>query len=701
MDKPFNCEACRRPIRHHGFCLPCNIKKLNATGSSDNSAHITRKKNSCDKCGFQAMYKFYRCQECGALQEETIKLGQETHVLQGKSGITKFPFPSVRSSQTELMKDVRHAVENREHLIADAPTGLGKTIGVIFPALEFAVESKKNVFFLTSRLSQHKMVVETLKLMKDAGNNFTAVDIVGKKHLCSHDVADMDSSIFSSFCSAMVKDKRCSYYKNSKSPETAGDRMHILLHASINGPMGTQEAMQLISGRYCTYEMLMDAAKGADIVVGDYFHVFGMADKLMKRTGKQLSETVIIVDEAHNLSARLRASLSSRLSTRTCELAAREAQQAGESDVRAIIVDIGKAVQNLGKKYLFNENEVFVIKDELIEKISELGDYDKIIESLTRVAEHMLEERKVSFIDRVANFLHAWKGGDYGYARILSRHRIRGKDHIGLEYNCLDPSLISRSIIAESHSTILMSGTLSPMKMHRDLLGMEPGRTAMKSYESPFPKANRKNIIVNGITTRYTERNEKNFLRIADVVACCIHAIKGNCAVFFPSYEIRDKIYKIVYPRITKHTMLEDSTMTKDERDRVKEQMREHAEGGCVLFGVLAGSFSEGIDMPGELLNGVVVVGLPLEKPSLGSKALIDYYEQRFQRGMSYGYIYPAMIKVMQAAGRCIRTENDRGVIVFADERFAWRNYRYVFPRSWDFTVAEAPEKEIVRFFSG
>ena len=608
----------------------------------------------------------------------------------------KFPYATVRAPQAQLMKDVIFAVENKGHLIADAPTGLGKTIGVVFPALEHAVERKKSVVFLTSRLSQHKMVIETLKMMKDAGNTFTAVDIVGKKHLCSHDVADMDSSMFSSFCSAMVKDKRCNYYKNSKNPEMTGDRTGLLLNVSLSGPLGTQEAMQLMSGRYCTYEMLMDAAKGADMVVGDYFHVFG-SDGLMKRTGKQLSDTIIIVDEAHNLSARLRSSLSSRLSTRTCELAAREASEADEAAARDYIIDIGKAIQRIGKNLI---EEIFVTRDELMEMVSEIGNYDKIIETLTRTAEHILEERKISFTDRVAAFLHAWKGDDYGYARILSRHKIRGEDHIGLQYNCLDPSLISKSIIAESHSTILMSGTLSPMEMHRDLLGMDADRTMMKSYESPFPKRNRKNIIVDGITTKYSERNEKNFLRIADVVTRCVHAIRGNAAVFFPSYGIRDKIYEIAAPGIKKHVVLEDSRMTKDERDHVKDDMQQHAANGCVLFGVLAGSFSEGIDLPGELLNGVVIVGLPLEKPSLSSKALIDYYEQRFQRGMAYGYTFPAMIKVMQAAGRCIRSEQDRGVVIFADERFTWRNYRYIFPRSWDFTVSESPEKEVARFFS-
>ena len=244
-----------------------------------------------------------------------------------------------------------------------------------------------------------------------------------------------------------------------------------------------------------------------------------------------------------------------------------------------------------------------------------------------------------------------------------------------------------------------MSGTLSPMEMHRDLLGMEAGRTAMKSYPSPFPENNRKNIIATGITTQYKQRTPETFARIADVVTKSAGAIRGNAAVFFPSYEILNRVYATAKDSIKKHVILERSEMTKEQRDRVKDDMRLHAGSGAVLFGVVGGSFSEGIDLPGELLNGVIIIGLPLERPTLSVQALVDYYQQRFARGREYGYVYPALIKAMQAAGRCIRSESDRGVIVFADERFLWKNYNYVFPKSWKFAVADDPEKEIRAFF--
>src|SRR3989344_860738 len=703
MEKSNACEACGRTITHRGFCLPCNKKRRAEMlhGVRTEIKAEPAKKIICEHCGFNVYYEFSNCPECGEPRTKVMPVSDQdetTDDLTRKTPIPdqlvtfKFPFDVVRPVQQQMVNDVADAVRSGRHLVADAPTGLGKTAAVLHPAVEYAVANGKAVFFLTSRLSQHKAAIETLKLMKNTGNNFKAVDIVGKRHLCSHDVTDMDSGMFNNFCSAMIKDKRCSYYKNAYSNDLITERAGIMRVLSNSIPT-TEESMKIASSRYCTYEMLMDAAKHADVVVGDYFHLFGMHEKFLKRMAKNLSDSIIIVDEAHNLSSRLRNHLSSRISERTCSLAAKEAQNFVEYEAKSIVTDIGKIVLSMSKKKMFNKNEMFVEREEFIDSIAAVGNYDRLIAQLTRVGEKVLEEKKISFVDRIAEFLNMWKREGIGYSRILSR---REKEII-LSFNCLDPSIMSREIVSGSNSTILMSGTLRPMEMHRDLLGLEEERTTMKSYASPFPKENRKNIIVRGITTKYTERTEDNLKRIANMTSLCIRAIRGNVAVFFPSYDMRDKICNNILTN--KHIILEKSEMTKKQRDQVKEDMRAHSEKGAVLFGVMGGSFSEGIDLPGDLLNGVIIIGLPLERPDLSVESLINSYDERFQRGRDYGYNFPAMIKVMQAAGRCIRTEQDRGVIVFADERFLWTNYNKIFPRDWDFTVTDKPDAEVKKFF--
>ena len=687
MEKLLRCEACNRPISHSGFCFPCN-RKRKAFGQTK---IVTRKEIVCKECGFKVSYSFIRCPECNERYDKPV-IEKPLDVFSDNRLVSVFPFPSMRASQKEMMNDVAKAVAAGRHLIADAPTGLGKTVAVLFPSLEYAVANGKNIFFLTSRISQHKAAIETLKMMKDAGNKFSAVDIVGKKHLCSQDVDDMNSSMFNSYCHAMVKHKKCEFYKNSRSEELGGERGRIVRILASSIP-GTEEAMNLASSRYCTYELLMDAARHADVIVGDYFHLFGMKDKFLKRMNKQLQESIIIVDEAHNLSGRLRDYLSSRISLRSCDFAAKEAADFTDGEARSIAKEIGKCLENMGKK-IFNKKETFVLKAEFIDRINEIGSYDGIIEKLTLLGQRVLEEKKISHIDRIAEFLNMWKKDDFGYARILTRD----KDHLVLQFNCMDPSLLSREVVKGSHSTILMSGTLSPMEMHRDLLGLEAGRTDMKSYLSPFPKENRLNIIATGITTKYKERTDENLSKIAHTTMLCINSIRGNTAVFFPSYDMRNKICSMIH--VSKHSIMEKSDMTKKDRDSVKEELKKHSKEGAVLFGVMGGSFSEGIDLPGDLLNGVIIVGLPLDRPSLSSEALISYYDERFGRGRDYGYNFPAMIKVMQASGRCIRTEHDRGVIVFADERFTWQNYKRIFPKGWDFIATERPDIEIRKFFS-
>ena len=606
-----------------------------------------------------------------------------------------FPHEKIRPSQKEFMEDVKHSIENKRHLIADVPTGIGKTIASLFPAMNYALSNNKTIFFLTSRLSHHRMAVETLKMMKKE-NNFSAMDIIGKKHLCSFDVKDMDSALFSSFCSSMIKEKRCQYFRNTFLENRDDEKERLLGLMRQKSPAGSQEYYAMVSYDFCTYEMLLEAAKNSDAIICDYFHIFGINDKFLIKTGKKLSDCILIIDEAHNLSARLRNNLSARMTARTCEMAVKEARDFSDDESEEIAKDIGRALQKAAESRLFGKAEAFAKKEDLTERIN---DYDEKIAVLKDSAEKVFDEKKVSYMDRLAKFLESWKGDDYGYARILSRARILGRDYISMEYSCLDPSLISKQIINGSHSVILMSGTLSPTEMHRDILGIERERTTMKSYSSPFPKQNRKNIIISNVTTKYSSRTENSFRHMADMVKVCAEKISGNAAVFFPSYEIRDKIHGLISP-IKKHVILEDPKMTKEERDEIKDVLEKNQETGAVLLGVVGGSFSEGVDLPGRLLNGVVIVGLPLERPSLSVQSLIDYYEQRFGRGREYGYNYPAMIKVMQAAGRCIRNENDRGVVVFADERFLWQNYRKIFPKSWDFVVTDRPEKEIEEFFN-
>jgi len=288
--------------------------------------------------------------------------------------------------------------------------------------------------------------------------------------------------------------------------------------------------------------------------------------------------------------------------------------------------------------------------------------------------------------------LEAWHGPDEGYARILSR----SDPSITLFNKCLDPSALTQQVVQLAHSTIIMSGTLSPAQMFRDLLGF-PASTVLREYPSPFPAGNRLVLIVPKTTTKYAARSDVQFCRIAQEVAGMVDCVPGSCAVFFPSYYLRDAVYRSLEPLVRRTFFLEQPNMTKEDKQAVIERFKKYK--GAVLLGAAAGSFGEGIDMPG-ILDAVIIVGLPLDRPDLETQQLIAYYERKFGRGWDYGYILPALTKTFQNAGRCIRSESDRGVIVFLDERYVQPQYRRVFPADWNVMVTPEYQSHMKAFYA-
>ena len=313
-------------------------------------------------------------------------------------------------------------------------------------------------------------------------------------------------------------------------------------------------------------------------------------------------------------------------------------------------------------------------------------------------ADEVIEEKKKSFALTVASFLEHWKGQDYGFTRILTKgFTDDGKPVMTLKYKCLDPSLITKDIIENSYMVVGMSGTLTPLGMYKDLLGFD--NVELLEYDNPFPKKNQLHLIVPGITTKFSVRSEEMYKKIALKTACLVNAVPGNSIVFFPSYKLRDEINTFFEKWCKKTTFLEQREMKKQERDELLEKFKGYKDQGAVLLAVSNGSFGEGIDLIGDYLKAVFIVGIPLNRPDLETKELIAYYEKRFRKGWDYGYIYPAIITTIQNAGRCIRSENDRGVMVFLDERYKWDNYFKCFPKDKHFMITKTPVAMINEFF--
>ncbi len=602
-----------------------------------------------------------------------------------------FPHEKIRDTQGSFIDDVLNSIKEKKHLIAHVPTGVGKTAGILAPLLSYAIKNSLTIFFLTPRHTQHAIVIETLRLIKEKHKlNLIVADFIGKQGMClQENVEKLENSEFHNFCNHLVENKTCEYYEKF---HDNFDKANFMQNIKKKIPLNVQDLIENARlSKLCPYEATAELAKEANVIIADYLHILQpqIREILFKKINKDLNNCILIFDEAHNLDKRARELLSISLSTVLLELSIKEANRFGLP-----IIDDLLNLKNILLSFNFNE-EILIKKEDLTKNINDIVE---LIKNLDFASEIVLGEQKRSFIHNISKFLTSWLGNDEGFIRILNKE-VKGKDVIiKIDYKCLDPSLVTKPIIENSKLVICMSGTLIPTEMYKDLLGFGTN-TKLVEYESIFPKENQINLIVPNATTKFTLRNDIMFNRIARECSEIVNNVPGNSIIFFPSYEILNKIYNEFGTLCNKKMFIEESSFSKSEKEEIIQKFKDNYEKGSVLLGVSAASFGEGIDLIGDLLKCVIIVGLPLAKLDLETKELIKYYDKKYGKGWDYAYIYPAIIKAMQNAGRCIRSENDKGVIVFLDERYSWPKYKNCFPKDKNFITTKLPLTIIKEFF--
>jgi len=579
---------------------------------------------------------------------------------------------------------------------------LHNTAATIPIALSYALKNKKTVFFLTSRHTHHKLVIDTLKqIKKEYKIPIIATDIIGKKWMCLEPGAVvLYSNEFAEYCKSLKEHKKCNWYNNTKKNSKLTKKAEVVLEKLKSlSPSHIEELIEYCKKeKLCPYEMASLLAKEANVIVGDYNYIFdpGVAFPFLTKSEKELKDSIIIVDEAHNLPKRVRDNLTIRLTNIILKRAIKEAAKHQFFDQRNQIEFLFNILEELSEKLEKNEQESLVTKEEFMDKIKETYDYDELITDLMFAGEEIRKKQRQSYLASIASFLEQWPEESDGFARIITK-KPGSRDMITeLSSRCLDPSISTKNIIEQAHSIILISGTLNPTFMYKDILGFE--EAVEKEFKNPFPKHNKLSLVIPETSTKYTRRSTEEFQKIAKRVNKIADLTPGNTLVFFPSYSLRNNIYPFINSK--KEVLLEKRNITKEEKNNLLEEFKQYKDTGSILLAVAAGNFGEGVDLPGDYLKTVIVVGLPLEKPTLEIKKLIEYYDKKFNKGWDYGYVYPAIIKVLQNAGRCIRSETDKGVIIFLDERFAWDSYYKCFPTDQDIKISKLYEKRIEEFFS-
>jgi len=641
-----------------------------------------------------------------------------------------FPYDRVRAEQQEFVKDTATAIKEKKIFLAHAPTGLGKTVSTLAPALSYALENDKKVFFLTPKISQHEIVLETAKMMNSRfGLDIRAIDLVGRRQMCVDPfLSNASFSVgFYEACNKKKKDKLCKYYTNTKgyTPNQKAEATRNkrgLIHSYNHHYSFVKEQCAL--HELCPYELTVEMIKNAHLIIGDYSHIFhdDIREGILNANGAKikLEDIVLVVDEAHNLPERIRDMLSTRIDFNTIEKAMKEAKNIGNFEVEELIKDLGKELLELGKKLSLEVNEA-KIEEKDINFFKKLGGEE--ITKIEEASEKFMSKHKTEncFISSIIEFVYTMLK-----QKQHTLYMIERKGSLTIGVYPLDPSEAAREVLTKVHSAVMMSGTLLPLEMYSDVLGINKlngeikkeelvsankiiekekeelknnkNKVILKQYKSPFPHENRLNLFVDSTTTKYTSRSNEQYKLIAESVDKIVAKVPGNTIVFFPSFELMHNISTML--RTRRQILKQEREMSQDEKTKLIHKFKLLGSSfGGVLLAVSGGSIAEGIDFPGDNLSCAIIVGVPFGRMNTYTNSLIQFYQFKFNKGWEYAYNAPAISKAVQAAGRVIRTETDKGVCVFLDERFSEIRFKSYYPRDFEYKKTNTPEKEVEEFF--
>jgi len=581
----------------------------------------------------------------------------------------------VRKGQMEFIEEASKAIKNNEVFLGSAPCGIGKSLASLLAVLPQLGESKLLICFRTR--SQLHIYLKELRALE---RKPSAVSFFSKQDMCPLRIqGDLSYFDFLEEC-RRLKDNcesstkpYCKYYWNMNRKKKEAEELALDCARKILAP---EEAVRQMSKQeFCAYEALKLVLDRVDIFLGTYHYVFNppVREALLKSFGVGLSNVYLIVDEAHNLPAFSRELLSDRLTQNTLEGALKETEMFEHETLPSVQEYL--SVLNEG---IFQRAQEALEKEELKQlnpqKVSDLFlnqtgiSGSEAAETLHEYGEHVKETRRELGYERI--FSYNYRVGEFmenffekvGTQYIHLIHRD-WRDRVVLEVRSFDGREITDPVLRQARGSILMSGFLSPPKVYRDLMLYDHIGVYLKEFDSPFPPENRLILAAEDVSSRFEKRTGKMLEKWRDYVEAISEANEGNMAVFFTSYELM----RIILPLIetNRHKIVEQR---KTKRGEVMEQLTRSADN--VLFGVMGGKFSEGIDYPDNLLTCVVAVGLPYATWSVYQKALINYFDHQFPgKGRTYAYLTPALLRLIQTCGRVHRSANDKGCIAILDER--------------------------------
>ena len=581
----------------------------------------------------------------------------------------KFPFNKFRQGQRDLAKYTYAMAKKRGRLFAEAPTGIGKTISTVFPFVKaLKDDDNSKIFYLTAKTSGREAAHQAIKLLKENGLSLGDIMITAKDKIC--------------FCKGQAcNPEECPYAKGYYNKIQTVLRYAILNYDDFDLQTITQLAYD---NQICPFELELDLSLFMDVIICDYNYVFDPISYMKRYFDEDTSSFLVLVDEAHNLVDRSRDMYSASLSYKQF-LEARKS--VCHSKLHKLKLAMSK-MSKMFKEYLLNPKDGNYILDEFYDyTYKTISSFITTMQDINKNENKEMSKELLEFyleVNRFSKILEFYNDHFICYYEI-------NKDELILHVSCLDASSFLHSSLRRLRGSVLFSATLSPIEYYVDMLGGKK-EDAQLILPSPFPVDNLKIIIAPKVSIRYKNR-DASYQQVADYIKAFVKNKVGNYFIFLPSYEYLTNLMPYIDIEDV-DIYQQDRGMTDEDKEVFLTNFKPNPERTTLGFVIVGGAFGEGIDLVSDRLIGAIIVGIGMPKINFVSDQIMKYYDAREQSGYNYAYLNPGMNKVMQALGRVIRSETDRGAVLLIDERYLTNDYRDLFKSEWrKYEVAFSPKE--------
>ena len=573
------------------------------------------------------------------------------------SNILEFPFEKFRMGQRELSKYCYHVAKDGGILFAEAPTGIGKTISTIFPFIKsFKDNENEKIFYLTAKTSGREAAYKACELLKAKGQNLSEVIITAKDKIC----LNPGTSCNPSDCPFAV-----GYYDKIKD---------ILIEMILNETSFDYDTILKYAFKYnvCPFELQLDLSLYSDVVICDYNYLFDPIGYLKRYFDGECNDVLVLVDEAHNLVPRAKSMYSCEITYSLFKKVKKQISKIDDAKIKSAFKSTNKYLKYYLDLYKEDDSNIIIpyIEDSIMNSLSRLTLQMNRVQK--EYSSYVTEEFKDCSME-IYRFIRLYEFYNESFKLFLN---FENEKNFTLNLLCLDASSFVRQSLSQVKGSALFSATLSPFEYYVEELGGDVNKDITLVLDSPFNKDNVLLMIDNGVSTLYKNRNA-SYSYIVEDIKNFVKSRLGNYFVFFPSYEYMENVYNLLSGDF--EVIKQDRNMDDKQKSEFLSHFESNPNKTTIGFVVLGGSFGEAIDLIDDRLIGVVIVGVGLPQINFKSDLVKEYFMKKGMNGFDYAYVNRGINNVMQAMGRLIRSENDKGAILLIDQRYTNYNYRKIF----------------------